>query len=434
VGQVESRSPLFDLDEQLVRCPFTYYKQLHDEPAVVWVPQIEAFFVARYKDVVEVLRDTERFSNREVAGPINMRQAVEAVNLLAEKDPELSAMVQEVLVSAAGALVYADPPEHTHQRAVINRVFTSRQVSALEGLIRELCQRLLDEVADEDQVDFIDRYTAPIPLQVITGMLGVPESDFEQFKHWTDMRVSGIGNDNLSPDELREKMQAEVDEYNYFKRLVLERRDSPANDLISRLANVVDGGERLGVAEACGVIAVLLVAGNETVRHLLGSSLRILATDRQLFDRLAQQREEIPTFIEEVLRLNSPVQGLYRTATRDTELSGTRIPAGSALYVAYGAANYDASEFPCPADLTTSRTNVHSHVAFGYGPHICLGAALARLEARVALNAVFDRYQAVDLVDEDRVSSYSIRGLEHLWLRVQRVDDALSRRASSTRA
>jgi cytochrome P450 len=380
---------------------------------------VEAFIVARYDDVVEVLRDTERFSNAEVAGPINMRQAVQTVNLIAKDDPELSANVNEVLVSAGGALVYADPPAHTQQRALVNKVFTARQVSELEAPLRDLCHELLDKVDGRERVDFIESYTAPIPLRVITRMLGIPESEFAQFKHWTEMRVSGIGNDKLSPPALREKMQAEVDQYNYFKRLVEERRQNPTGDLIGRVANVSENGEQLSVAEACGVIAVLLVAGNETVRNLLGSALRILANDAEKFDHLQRNRKEIPAFAEEVLRLESPVQGLYRTATRDTELSGTTIPAGSALYIAYGAANRDASEFSCPAELVTDRKNLRSHVAFSFGPHICLGAPLARLEARVALETVFDRYKAIELIEEVTVMSYSIRGPEHLWLRVQ---------------
>jgi cytochrome P450 len=152
---------------------------------------------------------------------------------------------------------------------------------------------------------------------------------------------------------------------------------------------------------------------------MLGSALRILAGDQKMFESLRSDRDKIPPFVEEVLRLESPVQGLFRTATRDTVLGGTRIPAGSALYVGYGTANRDGAEFACPAELDLRRKNLRAHLAFGHGPHVCLGAALARLEGRVALEAVFDRFRGLEFLDAQAVRSYSIRGMEHLWLQAE---------------
>jgi cytochrome P450 family 109 len=225
----------------------------------------------------------------------------------------------------------------------------------------------------------------PLPMRVIARLMGIPEEDYATFKRWSDAFLSTVGADR------DDRMRNVQDMVAYFGQMAVARRTQGADDLITALVEAEIEGESLQDWEILGFCILLLIAGNETTTNLLGNLLNLLVDRPELWQQLRNDRSLVETVIEETLRYESPVQRLFRTATRDLEFSGVKITKGDRITIFYGAANRDAAEFPNPDEFRLDR-DLRNHVAFGMGIHYCLGAPLARAEARIALNAFLDRF------------------------------------------
>ncbi len=417
---------LFRLDQDAVGCPYPIFERLRQEAPVVWVEEIEAFVVTRYEDIAHVLRHPEQFSSALATGPVLARQMAQGIGTLAaDTDRGMEKVLRRVERGRTKVLLSADPPLHRRQRNLVNRAFTQRRVREWEGAIRSIAEGLVDEFPSEGPVEFVKAFAVPLPLSVIADRLGVPRSDMADFKRWSDDFTVAIGNHQLGPDQLAAMLASQAEFFEYFEAMLDERRRQPADDLLSQLANArLADGDELTLPELLGMLNQFLVAGNETTTKLLAFSLRRLAEDPALAGRLRSEPQLIEPFVEEMLRLESPVQGLYRQAVEDCTVGDVAVPAGSSLWLAYASANHDASVFSCPEQVDLERGFSQPHLAFGFGEHFCLGAALARAEARIGIDVLLRRLDPIEADGRNRFeceSSYVLHGLRELWLSCGRV-------------
>jgi cytochrome P450 len=274
---------------------------------------------------------------------------------------------------------------------LVNKAFTLKRIETLRPWITGVANALLDDIG-EGAVDVIEQYTIPLPVKVIARLLGIPGEDYTTFKRWSDAFLSTVSADAA------ERLQSVQEMIAYFGQMAVARRTQGAEDLITALVDAEIEGESLQDWEILGFCILLLIAGNETTTNLMGNMFNILADRPELWQQLREDRSLVETVIEETLRYESPVQRLFRTTTREVELSGTKIAQGDRVTIFYGAANRDPQAFPHPDDFRLDR-DLRNHVAFGMGIHYCLGAPLARAEASITLNAFLDRFRFIRHAD-----------------------------------
>jgi cytochrome P450 len=416
---------LLNLEDAALQDAPAYFELLRESGPVAWVEELRAFAVTGYDEAVEVLVDADRFSSQlgDPKGPLINQRLAEVQSRLAARSPEFHELVAALDPDwrHPPCLLTADPPLHTRQRQVINRLFTPRRVEGIEPRIRELADQLVESFADRGRVELVADFAVPLPVTVIAEQLGVGTDRLADFKRWSDHLVAPIGNDRLTEDDILEIVRSTVEFTRYFRALLKERRRDPQDDFITLLNGTEDPEEDVTEASRLSYIAQLLAAGNETSTKMIAEGAARLARDHELADSLRESPELIPSFVEEILRLSSAVQGLYRTARRDTEVAGVPIPAGSHVVVWYAAANRDAGIFPEPGEVDVGRENIRKHVAFGKGKHHCVGAPLARAEGAIAFEVLLERLPnwtiADELGGEAFERSYLLRGRRRLWLR-----------------
>ena len=380
------------LSSEMAQDPYPTYAKLRGRDPVHRSRLMDAWVFSRFADVDAILRDHRHFSSDPRKRVASGRRA----SLPNVEEP---------------SMLFLDPPDHTRLRALVNKAFTPRAVAALEPHIRELTTTLLDAVDDPAAFDLMEAVAKPLPVIVIAEMLGIPPDDRAQFAVWSDQRAR-ILEPTLSPDE-RETADAamrSLDEY--LMPIISARRVDPKDDIISALAQAEEEGDKLTEREVLIMLRLLLVAGNETTTNLIGNG--VLALLRHP-DQLAALREDpglIPSAVEELLRFDSPVQVDVRSVLDDCEVNGFRVRRGDNVVTLLGAANRDPDRFEAPDRLDVRRGD-QNHLSFGRGIHHCLGAPLARLEGRVVLQALIDRFSSLRLL-EDRPafrSSVALRGL-----------------------
>jgi len=291
----------------------------------------------------------------------------------------------------SASLINTDPPRHRQLRNLATQAFTPRAVARLTPRITTIVRELLDEVIPGGRMDIIQDFAYPLPVIVIAELLGIPPEDRARFKRWSDAVVTGGGGgmaDAGNPN-------AEMTEF--FRAMIAQRRNAPRDDLISALLAAQIDGEHLTEMELIGFCVLLLIAGNETTTNLIGNAILCFDEAPAAVERLRAEPELLPTAIEEVLRYRSPVQSMFRMAATDTTLHGQDIAAGQFVIAWIGSANRDEAVFPNADQFVVDRTP-NRHIAFGYGIHFCLGAPLARLEARIALAALLERTRDIQRV------------------------------------
>lgn len=359
--------------------PYGPYQRLREQSPVTRIGSSNSWILTGFDAVYGALRDHGTFSS---AGGYQR-------NSLQSEERDGSGL-RLVLISD-------DPPRHTRFRGIVNRAFTPRAVEAMGPTITQLVDRLLDDVDTRaragESIEMVEALTVPLPVSVIATMLGIPPSERERFKRWSNALVGGVsGVPGGAGDDLREM-------FGFFKTVMAEKRDQPASDLVSAVAQAEFEGERLEDWEVLGFCVLLLVAGNETTTNLIGNLLNVLVDRPELWQRLRDDRSLVEPVIEETLRFDSPVQMLFRRTVQPVELAGAELPEGADILVAFAAANRDPAEFPNPDEFRLDR-ELSKHVAFGAGIHYCLGAPLARAEARAALNGMLDRYATISRTDQ----------------------------------
>jgi cytochrome P450 len=349
-----------------------------------------AWTVARYDHVRDVSRDPDRFcSGRGVLMNDPLRNAGEI----------------------HGSILHMDPPVHAPWRQLVSRRFTPRATATFTDSVRTAARSVLDDVSRGDTIDFVDRVAAPFPVLVIAELLGIADADRDDFRRWSDAAISSTDTDTPAVDDLAALYRFLVDH-------VRARRDRPGDDIVSKLATAEVDGRRVSTADAVGYCLALLVAGNETTRHLVSGSALALAQHPEQRRVLLIDSSRIGASVEECLRWVTPIQAFGRTVTRDTELGGQRLREGDWVVLLYASANRDERVFGPTADrFDVARPVDSSHVAFGFGEHLCLGAALARLEAKVLFEELLDRFPDFEVVEAPRwAHSTLVRGMDRLTM------------------
>jgi cytochrome P450 family 130 len=341
------------------------YREMRDEHPVYVDPEGRFCALSRFEDVWSATTDWETFSS---TGKAEHQYIKVTMNSL-------------------------DPPEHTRMRALINRGFTPRRVDDLEPDIRSIAGSLLDRVAERDSFDALADYAAILPSMVMGKLIGIPDELVPVCRTLTDEFMHHTAPSDAAGPAGRA--------YEIFADLFDERRCEPRDDLLTALLGAEIDGARLGEDELLGFGWLLLVGGNDTTTNLIGNGLELFARHPDQRRRLVEDRAQLGCAVEEVFRFASPTHALPRTATRDVPMHGRTIPAGSRVLMVWSAANLDEREFPDPERFDIDR-RAPRHLALGHGPHYCLGAALARLEARLAWEELLLRMPAYELVEEPR--------------------------------
>jgi cytochrome P450 len=417
---------LVERDQRAIACPYPVFAALREEAPVSYNQTLGSWVVTRYDDCLAVLHDTDRFSSRMPTGPQVVGSVLaEAMTALAQ-EPEMAEVFAAVMDrrNQAAVLLNADPPDHRRQRKLVNGAFRPSRLRALEPVIEQVANQLLDTFvvpgSGRTEIEFVHQFGVGLPMTLIAYALGVGDGELATFKRWSDDLVMPVGNHSPSIEQTRGYLVSSKEFSEYFLARIADRRATPREDLISDVATAELDGERLTDAEMLGMLQQFLVAGNETTTKLLTNIVHQLAVDAELQDRVRADRELVEGLVEEALRYEAPVGGLFRQAKEDVEIGGQTIAAGEHVWIVYASANRDGAKFPEPDAFDPCRGNVRDHVAFGHGEHYCIGAGLARAEARIGVNRILDRMGDIRLAEGRNDFTYEdtfvLRGLRQLFV------------------
>jgi cytochrome P450 len=406
----------FFTDPKVLEDPLPYYRALRERGPVWREPHHGVFILSGIEEILEVYADHEHFSA--------IVSSLGPMLPIPKPDPgeRWADMIERRRheIPMGDQIIALDPPRHTRHRTLVGKLFTPNRLKDNEAFMWDLADELIGEFAARGEVEFSGVYARPFTLLVIADLLGVPREDHETFRGW----LGGDGGNAGDPEGRHSGDQVFANLSPYFTRYIEERRATPRDDAMSQLASVrFPDGSLPEVADAVRIASILFAAGQETTARLLAAGLRILAERPALVGELRVAPERIPNFIEECLRLESPIKGSFRLALDDTKLGGVEIPAGSIVMAMVGAANRDPRVFEDPDRFDAARPNARRNIAFGHGEHFCPGASLARAEARISFERLLARLDDLQLVDPTALSylgSFIIRGLNDLPLRFRR--------------
>ena len=395
--RIRSGAAYDPLSRRVTQNPYPTYGALRTHSPVHLSLLMDVWVLTRYTDIHRVLADTQRFSNNP-----HMRSKKRRRPAALPPGPD----------DYSGLLV--DPPHHTRLRKVVNKGFTRQAVQALEPRVRAHMTRLLDEIQNPASFDFIQAVAQRLPMILITEVLGIPAKDRPKFEVWSKQRARLLEL-TVSRADREVAMKAIQGMSEYFRPLVKSRRTQPREDLISLLAQDGEEDEYLTRDEAVDMLAVLLVAGNETTANLIGNGMLALLQHEDQLERLREDKSAIGAAVEEMLRYDGPVQVDFRIAREDCEIGGTPIRQGEGLILLLGAANRDPEVFERAEEFDITRGGP-SHLAFGRGIHHCVGAPLARLQACMAIEMILDRFEMIRLLeDQPKFRNNAVmRGLKSL--------------------
>ncbi|WP_437813565.1 cytochrome P450 [Sorangium sp. So ce1078] len=361
--------------DEMRRDPYPLYDQMRSSSPVLHVAPLDLWMIFDFEGVKRALTDHDAFSS--------------AVTPPTGKAPEW--------------IVFSDPPRHSKLRGIVQRAFTPRSVAALEPRIRELSRELLDQRIEHGMMDLAADYAGPLPTMVIAEMIGIPTEDRARFMRWSEAIVNlshTISGGEEAARVVSEHAAVKEEMRAYLAALLEARRRAPEDDLLTRLVEAEVDGERLNEEELVNFFQFLLAAGTETTTNLIDNAILCLVESPAELSRLRAAPDLVPSAIEEVLRYRSPLQMVFRETRRAVELHGQAIPAGKLVLPVIGSANRDPQQFRDPGRFDIAR-DPNPHVGFGHGIHFCIGASLARLEAKIALPDLLSRLRGLELASKE---------------------------------
>jgi cytochrome P450 len=352
--------------------PDAAFRRLRAEDPVHWYADGPFWCITRHADVAEISRRPRIFSSEHGTQIFEIARRLSGEALPMEDAPSIIRM---------------DPPAHNRHRKLVIGAFSPRMVAAIEPRVRALARELVGAIQPGEPFDFVETVAVPLSMLVIADLLGVPSSDYAKFRRWSDVMIEA-GSTGPRP----ETMGTVVELFAYLTAKAHERRDSPRDDVLSKIALAEIDGTRLSDPELAVFGMTLLVAGNETTRNLISAGMRALLRDPTQWEKLCADPSLVPNAVEEMLRFVSPIRSFARRVLQDTEIAGRKLRGGEYVVLFYGSANRDEAVFGADADrFDVTRPSADRHLAFGFGEHLCLGASLARLEARVVFEELMAR-------------------------------------------
>jgi hypothetical protein len=408
---VSAPSDFDPFSPETIADPYPFYAALRRRAPVYALEQAGYSLVSRYDDCREVALAPERFSSKLVA--IVLAQAGRA--------PELMSFGGDA-PRPVDVLAITDDPDHARQRKLSNKAFSQARVIDLEPSVRTLADSLLDPILEAGRTDWMAAFANEMPTRLICRLIGLPEDDREQLRQWANdgsALLSGV----LDHEQLVAYGRSAMNLSRYLAARFARAREAPANDVLGDFVRVTrHDADSLTDDEVVSILLQLVSAGTESTTALLGSAVKLLATNDELQALLRARPAFIGRFVEEAVRLQSPFQGHFRVANEDTTIAGTEVAAGTRLMLLWGSANRDEHRFERPENVDVHRANLNMHLGFGFGIHHCIGAALARLETRVAIERLLARARVLR-APADRpapyVRSVMIRRLERLEIDVE---------------
>lgn len=387
--------------------PYPIYKNLRREAPISYSAAVDAWLVARYDDICEVLKDPARFS------------ALGAIKVKAELPSEVRAILAQG-IPYVRTLIDNDPPGHTRFRNLVSKAFLPQRIAELEPKIYAITNELIDGFSAQGGIDIMRHFAFPLPGRVIVSILGLPEEDLDDLKRWCDDWMA-LQSATAPLEQLMVCAHNYLKMQRYFIAKIEERERAPQNDMLSALIQAqIEGEAPLSKDELVRLLMSLLVAGHETTTHSIGNTLALLLMNPAELNALRMNPSLSSQALEEGLRMDPPIQSLFRRVTLDTELGGVRLPAGARVMLLYGSANRDETQFDEPDQFNIQRQSANKHIAFSRGVHFCLGASMAKMEGRVALEVLITRLHNLRLLEGQplsRLRHFFLRGYEHLHLR-----------------
>ncbi|MEM7100879.1 MAG: cytochrome P450 [Pseudomonadota bacterium] len=374
-------------DLEFTADPYSLYADWRTHKPIWWAEDVQGWVLSRYEDVRTVLKEPSSFSS------------------------ELPASRAQNTMSLP--LLHDDPPRHTGLRAIVNRSFTSKVMREIESDVEIVVADLLKEVNAGKPVDIAEVLTIPLPVALIAHFMGIPFERKDDFKRWSDS-LTATG----TAKTMEERMPDILEMMEFFRQEIPKRRAQPGDDLISKVVAAEVEGETLTENVIVGYCQLLLIAGNETTTNLLSNLLYYLADHPNVWGALRSDPDKIDVAVEECLRFSPPVHWINRTVLKDTEFHGQKVAAGESVYTLLASANRDEAHYEDPNNFRLDRPRSDHHT-FGHGIHFCIGAPLARMEARYAMRGLLERFTNVAHVPEaenEPTHSSMLRGYHHLWL------------------
>lgn len=377
--------------------PYPYYAYMRDHTPVCEVKAVGMWAVTRYEDVLFVLRNYQLFSSSALIAA-----------LLGEFNP----------VPEVPCIITLDPPEHGRIRKLTNRAFTPRIIAGMETRVRQIAKQLVSQAIAKGEFDFVKEISGPLPVIALASILGVEPELQQDFKRWADDIIVG-GSSRAADDATRQRIHQSIAEFRtYLIDAIAQRRKTRREDLISNLVEAEEGNQKLTPDEVLSLALFLILGGSETTTNLLGNTMLALFNHPDQLAKIQADPALVPNALEEVLRYDAPVHMLFRRATQNVELAGTVIPEGAIVLTMYASANRDERKFPDPDRFDVTR-NTEGHLGFSGGPHLCVGAPLARLEARAGLEEMLPLFPCLSRQSEtvDHLEVFVVRGPKTLPLR-----------------
>lgn len=405
------------LDPDVIESPYEAYKVYREEAPVYHSKDTGFYVVTKYDDLKRVLTDYDYFS-RDIAAYWEKDSKHKKKGYWKHGD-SVGRVFREKgwqQIPCFGA----EPPYHTKFRKAANPSFTAKRVKNMEPYIVNLINDLIDSFIDDGEVEFVSQFCIPLPMNVIQDRLGFPKKDLPKLKSWSQDTSAGLSQ-MLSEEEEISVAERLVEFQHYMVKTFEEKRLNPKDDIISDLVNYIDeDGKKLETEELLSIVSDLNIGGNETTTDSLGSGMLMLMQQRDKMDDLISGKAKYKNFVEEIIRLETPVQSLFRRVRKDVLLSGVEIPEGTIIDMRFGSANRDEEQFECPMDMILDRKNPGKHLAYGTSHHHCIGAPLARQEMRLAFQILLERLTNINLAENKNDflhrSHFALRGLNKLYL------------------
>jgi len=389
--------------------PYKTYNLMRSHRPILFSQTTRLHWVTKMEFAQEMLRD-KRFSVDDRKYPIADKRR-----------KEFKKAGREIMLEQFEnpSMLKLDPPDHSRIRRLVQYGFTNRYITSLEPEIKKIVEDCLDKIHNKDSFDLIEDLAKPLPAIVIAKMMGLPNEDLNQFQAWSEDLLVGVGGIGTSREDIKKSGDAYEALINYFEKIILSRKNSPGDDFIGKLIQAEEEGDKLNIKEMYGTCLLLLIAGHETTTRLIGNGMFTLFNHPENITHLRNDFTLIPNAIEEMLRYEPPVHATVRFAENDMEYNNKSYKRGTAFAVSIAGANRDPEANDNPNEFNIFRKDI-KHISFGYGPHMCIGASLARIESRIAFETLFERFTNLNLLDKNPEWGKNLifRGFDNLQIKI----------------